>query len=164
MVVLLMLACSGSGDNGDKFFSSDGRYTPPEWGTSSSDDTAATDTADTGSSEGDPGAPVFTDIEGSWEVYTEIDGAVLQVMASYTDDGDDIVDGNCYIDVTFGDSDANFDGSIGTDKSAACVATGGTFVFALQGLDDSIDTHVEFQAQDTSGNVSALYPVDVAGE
>jgi hypothetical protein len=158
MLFILLTACTTTAD-GDRFHGGSGRYEAPKWGS----DTADT-AGDTGSNpDGDPNAPVFTDVTGSWSDYPNI-GVVLEVTAQYTDEGDDIEGGNCYVDAYFGGEDANFDTTVGTGDDDGCKAVAGTFVFAIQELDDSKTTVVEFQVSDAAGNVSRLESVEVAGQ
>lgn len=159
MVVLFLAACSGDGDDG--FFSSSGRYDQPSWGDTATD--TGGDTGDTGAG-GDEGAPVFTDVVGEWTDISNVADDVLQVTATFTDDGDDIIGGTCYIDAYVDDANmGTWDGDI-SDDEGACVVAVDKMVFGLQDLDPSKTTTVEFQAKDASGNVSALYSVEVAGQ
>lgn len=165
MVFLLLVACSSQDSTGDKFFSSDGRYTPPGWGDADTGDTAGSDSGDTGANEGDPGAPIFSDITGEWTVYPDVEGDVLAVKASYTDQDDDLEGGQCFIDAYVDDANVGtFDGTASSDAGSTCVLSSGSMRFALQKLDTSQTTVVEFSAKDKSGNTSALYSVEVAGE
>ena len=155
MVVLLMLACSGSGNDGDKFFSSDGRYTPPEWGSSSTDDTAATDTADTGGSEGDPGAPVFSSFVVTWEDFPNI-GTVLQGLAEFTDENDDAVGGICYVDLFNPDFISDYQLTVSEESgNDVCLVSGNTITIAFKDLDATVAGSLTLSVKDSSGNVSA---------
>lgn len=161
MLFFLLTACS-TVDEGDRFHGASGRYDQPKWG-DTGDDTAEEGDTSAPNPDGDPGAPVFTDVVGAWSDYPNI-GTVLEVTASFTDEGDDIEGGSCYIDAYYGSDNANFDTSVGSGDSDGCKAVSGAFIFALKELDSSKTTLVEFQVKDSSGNVSKLESVEVAGQ
>lgn len=155
MVYLFLAGCAIERDD-DPFFNNDGRYDPPDW--SASDTADGGDTADSGSG-GDAGAPVLTDEALSWDDMPNV-GTVLLFQAAYTDEGDDIVGGTCYIDAFNDDEfvqDFVLDVTDSPDGEGVCVAIDGTFFFALQDLDDSKSGAVTVEVKDGSGNVSATY-------
>jgi len=162
MLFLFLTACP-SATSDDPFFGASGRYDAPKWG-DTGDDGDTGDTGDTGgSTEGGDGAPVFTDIVGAWK--EDPNGMALAVSATFTDKDDDLDGGMCYIDATFGEESENFDGSVGGDPAAdICTISGDSFVFALPGLDASLETTVKFQVKDSSQNVSKEETVVVPGE
>ncbi len=161
MLFLLLTACTST-DGGDAFNAGSGRYDAPGWGDTSEDTAEGGDTSEH-DPDGDPGAPIFTDVSGKWSDYPDA-GVVLVVTATYTDEGDDIDGGTCYIDATFNGEDANFDTTVGSSDGDGCKAVEGSFIFAIQELDDSLTTLVEFQVKDSSGNVSKLESVEVAAQ
>lgn len=161
MLFLLLSACTTAAE-GDRFHGASGRYDQPGWGDTAEDTAESGDTSEP-NPDGDAGAPVFSEVAGEWSEYPNI-GVVLQVTATYTDEGDDIEGGTCYIDASFGSENANFDTSVGSGDSDGCKAVGGSFIFALKELDSSKTTTVAFQVKDSSGNVSKLETVEVAGQ
>ncbi len=158
MVFLFLGGCATLGLD-DPFNSNSGRYDQPNWATA---DTADGDTGDTADGDGDAGAPVLTNLVLAWTDYPNI-GTVLEFTADYTDEGDDIVGGTCYIDL-FNGSDyiGDFLYEVVDDpggESEVCSAVGGTLQFAFQELDDTQTGSIGLEVQDGSGNVSATYKV-----
>ena len=162
MLFFLLTACTTN--DGDRFHGGSGSYDAPKWGDTGGGDTSDStgDTA-THDPEGDPGAPVFSNVNAEWSDYPNL-GVALEVTATYTDDDDDIEGGACYIDITSGSDNANFDTTVGSGDDDGCKAVAGTFIFAILELDDSKKTLVEFQVKDSSGNLSKLESVEVAGQ
>lgn len=120
------------------------------------------DTGDTGddTAGGDAGAPVLSNVSLTWEEYPNV-GMVLFFSALYTDDGDDIVSGTCYVDVY---NDAEYITSLTLEvtdspdgESNQCFAIDGTLFFAIEDLDDSKSGGVTVEVKDGSGNVSSTY-------
>ncbi len=156
MVFLFLVGCSALLDD-DPFSGGSDRYDQPDWSSSDTADTAG-DTGDTAGG-GDAGAPVLTDIDLTWEEYPNI-GNVLQFVAKYTDEGDDIVGGMCFIDVYNGDEAAGsfeLEVSDDPDGEGVCVAVSGSLIFAIEDLDDGKSGGVSVEVMDGSRNVSATY-------
>ena len=151
-VLLLLAACSGTGEGG--FFGSSGRYDQPTWGDTATD-TGSDTGGDTGSSTGDPGAPVLSNLEVTWEDYPNI-GIVLQVIAEFTDEGDDFSGGVCYVDVFNPDYISSFEMTASEESgSNVCLVSGTTLTMGFQDLDDSVEGAILLSVKDESNNVSA---------
>ena len=158
MVFLFLGGCSVLGLD-DPFNSNSGRYDQPNWAT---DDTADGDTGDTADGGGDAGAPELTNLLLAWTEYPNI-GTVLEFTADYTDEGDDIVGGTCYIDLFNGSEYIDsYEYEVVDDPAGegeVCSAVGGALRFAFQELDETLAGSVGLEVKDGSGNVSATYDV-----
>ena len=151
-VLLLLAACSGTDEGG--FFGSSGRYDQPTWGDTATD--TGTDTGtDTSTSTGDAGAPILSNLEVTWEDYPNI-GMVLQVIAEFTDEGDDFAGGVCYVDVFNPDYLSSFEMTASEEAGAnVCLISGTTLTMGFQDLDDSVEGSILLAVKDESNNVSA---------
>ena len=166
MTLLTLIACTSTDTT---FLGGSGRFEPTKFGDTG--DTSAADSGDTGgsgSSTGDEGAPVLTAVEVHWEEYPDY-GVVLEFSASFTDEGDDVLGGTCFLDLFSGGDFVDDYALTASDDpedngGQVCVVTGAELTFAIPSLDDTEAAGIDIVVRDSSGNDSAVYTAEVDGQ
>lgn len=156
MTLLTLIACTSLDGT---FLSGSGRFVPSRSGDTgdSAGDTAGSDTG----TVGDDGAPVLVDASLTWQDYPE-DGTVLVFSGTFTDEGDDIIGGTCFIDV-YSDGEYLDDASLPLSDDSedndgqVCLVIGDVIGFAIPGLDASKSAGIDISFSDSSNNTSAEY-------
>jgi hypothetical protein len=165
MLSLALIACTPvTGD----FLTGSGRFEPSNQVDTGDSSGSGGDTADTAGSVGDEGAPVLVDPELTWEDYADR-GIALIFRSSFTDEGDDILGGTCFLDLYIaGVYTDDYELLISEDPTdndgKVCFVVEDQIMFAFEGLDDNDSAGIDLVVRDSSRNDSAAYELYVDGQ